>query len=152
MSSAYSVEFLAQGRCFVDGRHFTEGFYDKFVDDVAKGRGMSVEAVHEVAQGRIWAGRSALEIGLIDRIGGLSEAIRLAKEDAGIPAGEEVAFKVLPAALGFWEVMSGDADEAFTKSMRLPETAERILEEAAYMEILQEDPNLYLMPYKIEVE
>jgi len=133
-------------------RHFTEGFYDKFVEDVAKGRGMTVEAVHEVAQGRIWAGRSAIEIGLIDRIGGLTEAIRLAKEDAGIAADEEVAFKVLPAAMGFWDVMAGDADEAFVKGIRLPETAESILEDAAYMEILQKDPNLYLMPYKIEVE
>jgi protease-4 len=133
-------------------RYFTGKFYDKFINDVARGRGMTVEAVHEVAQGRVWTGRSALEIGLIDRIGGLADAIRLAKEDAGISAGEEVTFKVLPEAQGFWDVMTGEADAAFVKSIPLPETAERILEEAAYMELFQADPNLYLMPYRIEVQ
>jgi protease-4 len=133
-------------------RYFTEGFYDKFVNDVAQGRGMSPEAVHEVAQGRIWSGRAAVEIGLIDRVGGLAEAIRIAREQAGIPAEEEVSFRLLPKGLNFWQAMTGGAEAALVKSVRLPETAEGILREAAYMELFSEEPNLYLMPYRIEIE
>ena len=133
-------------------RRFTGEFYEKFVKDVADGRGMSVEAVHGVAQGRIWSGRSAIDIGLVDRIGGLTEAIRIAKEDAGIPADEEVAFKVLPEGLGFWQLLSGEADAAVTTGIRLPETAEGVLKEAAYMELFNGEPNMYLMPYRIEVK
>ncbi len=133
-------------------RYFTNEFYDKFIRDVAAGRGMAVDAVHEVAQGRVWAGRSALEIGLIDRIGGLAEAIRMAKEDAGIPADAEVAFRVLPKAPGFWDVVTGRSEAALAGGMRLPASAESLLKEAAYMELLQEEPNLYLMPYRISVK
>lgn len=133
-------------------RYFVQAYYDKFVNDVAKGRGVDFDAVHEVAQGRIWSGRSAVGIGLIDGIGGLTEAIRMAKEDAGIPADEEVTFKVLPRAVGFWAMMRGDMDGVFTPELRLPESAEVVLKEAAYMELFQREPNLYLMPYRIEVK
>jgi protease-4 len=133
-------------------RYFTEGFYEKFVRDVAEGRGMDYEAVHEVGQGRIWSGKSAVEIGLTDGVGGLVEAIRLAKEEAGIPADEEVAFEILPEPVGFWDVLSGNPGGVFTPEVRLPGPAEALLEEAAYMELLKGEPHLYLMPYRIEVE
>jgi protease-4 len=133
-------------------RYFTDTYYDKFIDDVASGRGMDVEAVHDVAQGRIWSGKSAVGIGLVDRIGGLTEAIRLAREDAGIPAGEEVTFRVLPRAVGLWNMIKGDVDGVFTRELRLPESAENVLREAAYIELFQGETGLYLMPYRIEVE
>jgi protease-4 len=133
-------------------RYFVQTYYDKFVRDVAQGRGMDFDAVHEVAQGRIWSGKSAVDIGLIDGIGGLTEAIRVAKQEAGIPAEEDVTYRVLPKAVGFWQMMSGDLDGVFTKELRLPEPAGSLLKEAAYTELLQGEPNLYLMPYRIEVK
>ena len=59
--------------------------YRRFLETVGKGRGMSNEAVDAIAQGRIWTGAQALELGLIDALGGLEDAIALAAELAGLP-------------------------------------------------------------------
>ena len=66
------------------------GMYADFVSQVARGRKMSETAVDSIAQGRVWSGRRGKEIGLVDELGGLWRAIELAKEKAGIPAGEGV--------------------------------------------------------------
>ena len=58
--------------------------YDQFLAVVAEGRNMTPEAVNEIAQGRVWTGTKALEIGLVDEIGGLDEAVQAAAELAGI--------------------------------------------------------------------
>ena len=58
--------------------------YRRFVDLVATGRKMSHEEVHEHARGRAWTGIDAKEIGLVDELGGLPVALRVAKELAGI--------------------------------------------------------------------
>jgi protease-4 len=52
--------------------------YSLFLSRVAAGRGRTREAIHEIAQGRVWMGRKALEIGLVDRIGSLDDAIQSA--------------------------------------------------------------------------
>lgn len=61
-----------------------EDFYDLFLRRVAEGRNMKKEAVHEVAQGRVWTGEKALELGLVDEIGDLEQAMILAAEEAGL--------------------------------------------------------------------
>ena len=55
-----------------------ENIYDKFTGLVAEGRDMTVPAVDEIAQGRVWAGAEALEIGLVDEIGTIEDAITYA--------------------------------------------------------------------------
>ena len=55
-----------------------ENIYDKFTGLVAEGRDMSVAAVDEIAQGRVWTGAEALGIGLVDEIGTIEDAIRYA--------------------------------------------------------------------------
>ncbi len=57
-----------------------ETIYDKFTGLVAEGRGMTQERVDEIGQGRVWTGADALEIGLVDRIGTLEDAINYAAE------------------------------------------------------------------------
>ncbi len=58
--------------------------YDRFLTTVSEGRNMSKEAVQEVAQGRIWTGKRALDLGLVDEIGGLQDALAYAAEKAGL--------------------------------------------------------------------
>ncbi len=58
--------------------------YDEFLNRVAEGRGLEKAAVHEIAQGRVWTGARALELGLVDEIGGLGAAIAHAAREAGI--------------------------------------------------------------------
>ena len=52
--------------------------YEDFVSRVATGRGLSTDAVDAIAQGRVWAGADAIQIGLVDELGGLTDAIRYA--------------------------------------------------------------------------
>lgn len=61
-----------------------EHIYAVFLDRVAQGRNMSIDEVHEVAQGRVWTGTDAKRLGLVDEIGGLEDAIKYAKEISDI--------------------------------------------------------------------
>ncbi len=70
--------------------------YDKFITLVAEGREISKDNVENVAQGRIWTGTDALKNGLVDKIGGLDDAIQLAKEKAGIKKGERYTIDEFP--------------------------------------------------------
>ncbi len=56
----------------------SEEIYEDFINRVAVGRGMDVDAVREIAGGRIWSGLRAVDIGLVDELGGLEEAIEKA--------------------------------------------------------------------------
>ncbi|MBT4503233.1 MAG: signal peptide peptidase SppA [Gemmatimonadetes bacterium] len=58
--------------------------YGRFLEIVAEGRGMSMEEVAEVAEGRVWAGETAQRLGLVDGLGGLEEAIAAAAQRAGL--------------------------------------------------------------------
>lgn len=72
------------------------GIYDQFLAKVAEGRNMTKEEVDKIGRGRVWTGNQAKEINLVDELGGLSEAMGLAKKLAGIPVEEEVALVVWP--------------------------------------------------------
>lgn len=61
-----------------------EQVYTQFMSLVSEGRNMTVEQVDEIAQGRVWAGSDALNIGLADEKGGLAEAVRYAEMVAGL--------------------------------------------------------------------
>lgn len=60
-----------------------DGIYDNFLDRVAEGRRMPREQVHEIGQGRVWSGADALNLGLVDALGSLGDAVRAAAELAG---------------------------------------------------------------------
>ena len=66
-----------------------KSMYSSFVGKVAKNRKMSTDRVEELAQGRVWTGVEAKKNGLVDRIGGLHDAIQLARELAKIGPKEE---------------------------------------------------------------
>jgi protease-4 len=62
-----------------------ESVYERFIRSVALGRVMDEERVRALATGRVWCGQRALELGLVDRLGGLYDAIALARELGGLP-------------------------------------------------------------------
>ena len=64
--------------------------YQLFLKRVADGRGLSIEEVDKIAQGRVWTGRQALEIGLVDELGGLYTAVRRAKQEVGLAPTDDV--------------------------------------------------------------
>jgi protease-4 len=60
-------------------------FYDVFLDRVAEGRGMTKADVDAVGQGRVWTGEQARDRKLVDKLGGLREALEAARTAAGLP-------------------------------------------------------------------
>jgi protease-4 len=81
-------------------------FYDAFVRKVAESRRMTPEAIDAVAQGRVWTGRQAKEIGLVDALGGLDRAIAIAKERARIPANAEVEVEFYPPRRSVYDLLT----------------------------------------------
>ena len=71
-------------------------YYRQFLEAVSEGRGMTVDEVDAVAQGRVWLGAQAKERRLVDAIGGVHDAILAAKEAAGLAADHPVAIEMLP--------------------------------------------------------
>lgn len=71
-----------------------ESVYEEFLGHVAAGRGMERDAVHEIAQGRVWTGIDAKAKGLVDEIGGLDAALAEARTLAGV--GEDAPLEVYP--------------------------------------------------------
>jgi protease-4 len=67
-------------------REHMEAVYGDFVAKVAAGRGKAPAEIQKIARGRIWTGRDAQRHGLVDRLGGLRDAVALAREKGGIAA------------------------------------------------------------------
>jgi protease-4 len=66
-------------------RHKVQQFYDVFLDRVSEGRHISKEEVDAVGQGRVWAGQQALDKKLVDRMGGLRNALDAARDAGHLP-------------------------------------------------------------------
>ncbi len=79
-------------------------FYNDFVQRVAQGRHLSVEAVEAVARGRIWTGADALDHGLVDELGGLRAAVRRAKVLAGLDEDAKVRLVGYPGS-SVWDFL-----------------------------------------------
>lgn len=77
-----NAPFTAEQQARVEAE--TDLLYRDFIERVADGRGMTVEAVDRIAQGRVWTGADALEHRLVDELGGLRTAVRRAKVLAGL--------------------------------------------------------------------
>ena len=86
-------------------RASVEEIYDSFVAKVANGRGMTKEEVDQVARGRVWTGRQAHEIGLVDQLGGLDLALSVARKEAGLVS-QQVELVSLPQATWLYGLLN----------------------------------------------
>jgi len=111
---------------------FMEQGYRTFIARVAEGRNMTTEAVRTVAEGRVWAGQSALEKGLIDSLGGLEAAIESAAKRAGL---ETYAVDYLQQPLTRRERLLKELNEFFTR-MIVKALGSVVPESAAVMKVL----------------
>ena len=84
-------------------QEFSDDIYNQFVDAVAEGRGMKREEVLKIADGRIFTGAQAIELGLVDRLGNLQDAISIAGEMVGIEGEPKAIYpkKKKPSILDF---------------------------------------------------
>jgi protease-4 len=93
--------YSGQGRARLDA--FLDQVYAAFTDGVARGRGLSRDRVLEIAQGRVWTGEQAKELGLVDELGGFARALVLAKEAAGIAPERPVELRSFPPPRDLWQ-------------------------------------------------
>jgi protease-4 len=75
-------DFSPEEAALIQGR--VDGIYEDFLHKVATGRRKTPEQINEIAQGRVWSGQKAKEIGLVDDIGGLDRALAAAAKLAGL--------------------------------------------------------------------
>lgn len=80
-----------------------DNVYDNFVERVAIGRKMTPEAVDRIAGGRIWTGKSAVKIGLADRLGGLNDALDYTAKQIGKTSRKDVEIVIMPKPLAPFE-------------------------------------------------
>lgn len=86
--------------------------YRNFIDGVAHGRKLPLDKVQDIARGRVWSGLAAKQLGLVDQIGDLNDAVASAAALAGIKAGE-YQLQPLEPERSFWErLLVGVADDA----------------------------------------
>ena len=86
--------------------------YRLFTSKVASGRKMDMEKLATLAEGRVFTGRMAKELGLVDRLGTLEDAVDEAKKLAGIGEDEAIERVLLPEPRGLFDDLFGMAGEA----------------------------------------
>jgi protease-4 len=101
MESGFRALTEAELTLLRDNARYT---YGQFLERVAQGRRMSTSRVDEIAQGRVWAGSKAQDIGLVDKFGGLETAIADARKEAKLdPTTSVIEFYPKPGAL--WQTI-----------------------------------------------
>ncbi|MDE6120462.1 MAG: S49 family peptidase, partial [Muribaculaceae bacterium] len=89
--------------------------YELFTARVAQGRGMPQDSVKAIAEGRVWTGGRALQLGLVDKIGSLRDAIDAMADECGLESDEFVQYPVTEEKI--WDAIlreSGKLDVAIT--------------------------------------
>ncbi|RUL85609.1 signal peptide peptidase SppA [Tautonia sociabilis] len=139
-------------------RALMEDTYRQFVSKAADGREMTDEALETLAAGRVYSGRKAEELGLVDALGTLDDAIARAKELAGIAPETQVERLVLPEPKSIFEALS----EAFEGTglrapgvgieAALPEPVRSIAARAeAFRRLVEREPAVLILPFELRI-
>jgi protease-4 len=91
--------------------------YDLFVQRVADGREQPASRIDAVAQGRVWTGRQARELGLVDELGGLDDALRIAGQRARLDPQAGVQLVVYPPKRSLYEILSRQIGSSSTGTL-----------------------------------
>ena len=151
-ADAFNV-FEKPGKSELKGlKNSIEKTYIEFKSRVSEGRSISMDGVEEIAQGQVWTSRDALENGLIDEIGLLSDAIEKAAELADV-ASYKVAY--YPRKKSFLEEFLKEKFELdiATKLLEQSAPAELKLDKMKlFYENIKNDPIQTIMPYELEMK
>jgi protease-4 len=124
--------------------------YDAFVEKAAAGRNTTPERIDAVAQGRVWTGKQAKQLGLIDELGGLQRALAIARQRAKLAADTEVELMVYPPKKSIFELAAdpfGASDGAGTLAALLGIQDRRALQRlTAPLRVFRRGEPLAIMP------
>lgn len=124
--------------------------YETFTGHVSKGRNLPIERVLEIAEGRVWTGVDAQQIGLVDGIGGLRMAIALAADKAGL--GEDYAVvEKLETPTGFAAIVAAFSGQV-KASWEASELGVLVREYRELQEALLQQGIVMYLPYKVTIE
>jgi protease-4 len=98
-------------------QELVDDIYDQFLDMVSRDRNIKKENLREIADGRVFTGRQAHQLGLVDYLGDMGYAVKLAGEIAGIKGKPELEY---PKKKGpkFWDYVFREMFTAFNEQMR----------------------------------
>ncbi|ETX02252.1 MAG: hypothetical protein ETSY1_04260 [Candidatus Entotheonella factor] len=124
--------------------------YDTFTQKVAQGRNMGVSDVDEVGRGRVWTGAQAKDIGLVDELGGLTTALRVAKERIDLSANTAVELIFFPKPKGIIPTLL----ERFGVRAQapLPEPLRRVADQLLLLAREGGGKPLFTMPYLLRID
>ncbi len=103
-------KFLKEKLGVTTDREKTE-IYEDFTSKAAKGRHMAQDELKKYAEGRVWSGREALKINLVDTLGGVEDAILIAAKKAGLKEGYDVVYWPEQKNLFWKQLVSGMGDD-----------------------------------------
>lgn len=169
-----NVEIIKRGEnadYYSEQRSFTEeqrakfhqdvmDFYYTFVKKAAEGRQKSPEEIDRVAQGRVWTGIRAKDLGLVDELGGMEKAIEIARQLAGLGTDTQILLEEYPEIPTLFEVIFPVDDERVLSSDEkayallleaLPSEAKDALRLAHLMQKFKHDRVFAVMPYTLKI-
>lgn len=124
--------------------------YETFVGRCSEGRNMSKEAIKKIAEGRVWTGEMALDLGLVDVLGGIDTALNIAVEKAGV---EKYTLVSYPAKQTLFELFT-DMDNAgnYIETQLLKSKLGSFYEEFKFIKELENASVLQArMPYVLNI-
>lgn len=96
-------------------QNLSDDLYDQFTRDVAEQREIPIEKIREIAEGKIYSGRQAQALGLVDEIGNLYDALELTRLEAGLPKDAGVSWPYEPGA--FEKFFEGETAEGLLRDV-----------------------------------
>ena len=125
--------------------------YHTFTSRVAEGRGLSIEEVDRLGGGRVWTGGQARDLGLVDQLGGLDTALRVAREEAGISADTGVRLVFFPKPKHLLETLLEHLTGQVKITMPLPPPVRQLVRLLAPFSS-QDDGARFVMPVLVRIK
>ena len=134
--------------------------YAQFTTKAAAGRKMDVEKLEKMARGRVYTGSQALQLGLVDELGTLADAIAFAKKSAGLDPDAKLERLDLPKPTSPFEALFGPIDPSSTSLgatgsallKSLPEEVASQLRGLSIYDLLAKERVLTVLPYRVQVK
>lgn len=151
-------QFTPEERALFEGK-LKEFYYGQFLPKVAKGRNRDVNYIDSIAQGRVWSGNQAKQVGLVDEFGGLDRAVEVAKELACITKDKSIQRVILPAPRSFIQQFFSSNDKANIAMEQqqavlsaLPEDMRRPLKYTFFFDRVKRGEMLAMMPFELTIK